>query len=105
MNKLQREKAVVYSDNRLRLDAPMTVGELAMLLAPKEEALSRRRAMIRKSGKRAGPYAGAMDWCVGQGLIPKSAKPGDAVSSLPGELFAPVKDYSRRSVYGTYKNI
>ena len=38
LNKLQQERAVVYSDNCLRLDAVMTCGELAMLLAPKEEA-------------------------------------------------------------------
>ena len=32
--RLQKTRGIVYSDNRLRLDAPMTWGELAMLLAP-----------------------------------------------------------------------
>jgi len=103
MNQLQRERAVVYSDNRLRLNDPMTWGELAMLLAPKEEAISRRWAKIRKSGKREHAYCGAMDWCVEQGLLPRGAKPDAKVTALPSKLFAPVSSYTRRDVYTAYK--
>ncbi len=51
---LAKTRAIVFTDNKLRLDDKMTVGELAMLLAPRDEALSRRVAQLRKTGK-AGP--------------------------------------------------
>jgi peptidoglycan/xylan/chitin deacetylase (PgdA/CDA1 family) len=102
--KLQQERAIVFSDNRLRLDDPMTYGELAMLLAPKNEALDRRWAAIRKSGKHADAYCGAMDWCVEKGLIPVGTKSSDHVTALPDGLFAPVSDHTRRSVYAAFKN-
>ena len=104
LNKLQQERAVVYSDNCLRLDAVMTCGELAMLLAPKEEALGRRWAAVRRSGKHENAYWGAMDWCAEQGLLPRGTKPDAPVTALPEGLFAPVSDFTRRSVYGAYKN-
>lgn len=100
---LQRERAIVYSDNRLRLEDMMTCGELAMLLAPKEEALGRRWGEIRRTGKRQPPYWGAMDWCVQQGLLPKDARPEAPAAALPEELFAPVEGYTRREVYRAYK--
>ena len=100
---LQRERAIVYSDNCLRLDAPMTQGELAMLLSPKEETLHRRWEEIRRTGRRQGPYWGAMDWCAAQGLLPKGAKPDAPVSALPEELFAPARGFTRREVYRAYK--
>ena len=56
---LAKTRAIVFTDNKLRLDDKMTVGELAMLLAPRDEAISRRVAQLRKTGK-AGPYDGAM---------------------------------------------
>lgn len=99
LNALQRERAVVFSDNRLRLQDPMTWGELAMLLAPKEETLDRRWAAIRKSGRHEDAYWGAMDWCGEKGLIPKGTKPGDPVTSLPEGFFDPAADYTRGSVY------
>lgn len=102
---LQRERAVVYSDNRLRLDAPMSLGELAMLLSPREETLQRRWREIRRTGKRQDPCWGAMDWCAEQGLLPKGAKPGAPVTALPEELFAPARDFSRREVYRAYKGV
>lgn len=100
---LEKRRAIVYSDNRLRLDAPMTCGELAMLLCPKEEALSRRHAAVRRSGKREHPYCGAMDWCREQGLLAETAKPGDPLTVLPDGLFDPVSDFTRRSVYAAYR--
>lgn len=101
--KLEKQRAIVYSDNRLRLADPMTVGELAMLLAPKEEAISRRHASIRQSGKHEHAYCGAMEWCVEKGLLPEGAKPDDKVAALPEGLFGPVSDYTRRSVYAAYQ--
>ena len=50
---LAEQRAIVFSDNRLRLDDPMTVGELAMLLTPKADAIARRVAQLRRTG-RAG---------------------------------------------------
>lgn len=100
---LEKQRAIVYSDNRLHLNDPMTWGELAMLLAPKEEALGRRWAKIRASGKHEHAYCGAMDWCREQGLLVRDAKPDDKVTSLPEGLFSPVGDYTRRSVYAAYR--
>lgn len=100
---LQKVRAIVYSDNRLRLDQPMTVGELAMLLCPKEEAISRRWAKIRKTGKHEHAYLGAMDWCAEKGLIQKDAKPGDPIPALPEGHFTGTTDFTRRGVYSAYK--
>ena len=101
--RLQEDRAVAYSDNRLRLDQPMTWGELAMLLCPKEEAMARRWEKIRRSGKREGAYCGALEWCVEQGLIAQSAKPDGLVDALPGSLFGSVKNYTRREIYAVYQ--
>lgn len=101
--RLQRSRAVAYSDNCLRLEVPMTWGELAMLLCPKEEAMARRWEKIRRSGKREGAYCGALEWCVEQGLIAQSAKPDGLVDALPGSLFGSVKNYTRREIYAVYQ--
>ena len=77
--------------------------ELAMLLAPKEEALSRRRNMIRRAGKRIHPYAGALNWCVEQGILNAGCAADAPVTRLPEAFFAPTKDFRRRSVYAAYR--
>lgn len=100
--RLQSDRAVAYSDNRLRLDAPMTWGELAMLLAPKKEAMGRRWAKIRRTGKHEDAYCGALEWCVELGLLPKGTKPEGPVNALPGGLFSPVDGFTRRQVYAAY---
>ena len=99
---LAKTRAIVFTDNKLRLDDKMTVGELAMLLAPRDEALSRRVAQLRKTGK-AGPYDGAMSYCRENGLIDASAKAEDAVTKLPDVIFGKVTDFTRRNVYAAYK--
>ena len=126
LNRLQRTRALVYSDNRLRPDRPMTQGELAMLLAPREETVGRRLAMIRNeafssgksnglqpgkrdrnnktaSGKKVHAYAGALSWCVEQGLLPADASPDAPVTALPASLFEPVSDFTRRSVCRAFR--
>ncbi len=102
LNRLQKDHAIVYSDNRLRLEQTMTVGELAMLLCPKQDALSGRLSRIRKTGK-AHAYAGAMDWCRAQGLIADHAKPDAPVTALPESYFEQPKDFTRRSIYAAYR--
>ena len=82
----------------------MTWGELAMLLAPRAEAIGRRVAKIRETGTPQHANWGAMDWCAEQGLLPRGTKPDAPVTALPEGLFAPVSDFTRRSVYGAYKN-
>lgn len=100
--RLERERAIVYSDNNLRLDDVMSWGELAMLLAPKDEALKLRWDKIKETGKRQEPYWGAMDWCVRHELIPAGARPNEMVTKLPEGLFKPAADMGRRSVYEAY---
>ena len=99
-NALQKIRTVVYSDNRLRLDQPMTWGELAMLLCPQEQAIARRLAHIRKNGQ-AHAYSGALEWCKEQGLLQtgKDISVNAPVNSLPEKYFEPATDYSRRGVY------
>ena len=100
-----KQRAIVFADNTLRLDQVMTIGELAMLMSPREETLKRRWKRIRKTGKRVHPYAGAMEWCIEKGLMPTDAKPDAAVSSLPDGLFDYVRDFTRRSVYGAWRGV
>ncbi len=99
---LAKEHAIVFSDNHLRLDDKMTIGELAMLLAPKKEAISRRVAKIRKD-KKADAYDGALSWCQENGILPTSVKAEQFVESLPEAHFEQTNDFTRRGVYAAYK--
>lgn len=99
---LQKKQAIVFSDNRLRLEAPMTWGELAMLLAPRQQAVSRRLARIRETGQPQHANWGAMDWCAEQGILKYAMDPDGLVTSLPREFFGPVKNHTRRQVYEAY---
>ena len=100
---LQKSRGIVFSDNRLRLDDPMTWGELAMLLAPRGEAIGRRVAKIRETGAPQHANWGAMDWCAEQGILKYAMDPDGTVSSLPSDFFAPAKGYTRRQVYEAYR--
>jgi len=99
---LSKDHAIVYSDNRLRLNQVMTVGELAMLLAPRHETIERRHCKIRKTGKRQHPYCGAMEYCQENGLIETSAKVDDVVTALPSKCFLPTNDFTRRCIYAAF---
>ena len=103
LRRLAETAGIAFTDNCVRLDAVMTWGELAMLLAPRENALAIREEMIRRSGKAVHPYAGAMSWCTGEKLIPASVGPELPVTELPESLFDPVTGFSRREVYAAYK--
>ncbi len=98
---LQRNHAVVYSDNRLRPEAQMTMGELAMLLCPKERLLEKRRQAA--SDKKSTLYHCALELCAEAGLLPQGVRQDAPVCVLPEELFAPVTDCTRRSVLRAYK--
>lgn len=100
---LQKTRGIVYSDNRLRLDAPMTWGELAMLLAPRQEAIVRRVQRIRETGAHQHANWGAMDWCAEQGILKYAMDPDGAVTSLPSEFFTPTKGFTRRQVYEAFQ--
>ena len=78
------------------------VGELAMLLAPKAEAITRRVAQLRQTG-RAGAYDGAMAWCRENGLISEAAHPADHVTALPETWFVPTDSFTRRDVYAAFR--
>ena len=66
----------------------MTWGELAMLLAPRGEAIGRRIQKIRETGTAQHANWGAMDWCAEQGILKYAMDPDGAVSSLPSAYFA-----------------
>lgn len=78
------------------------VGELAMLLAPKAEAITRRVAQLRRAG-RAGAYDGAMAWCRENGLVSEAAHPADHVTALPEAWFVPTDSFTRRDVYAAFR--
>ena len=99
---LAEQRAIVFSDNRLRLDDPMTVGELAMLLTPKADAIARRVAQLHRTG-RAGAYDGAMAWCRENGLVSAAAHPADHVTALPEAWFVPTDGFPRRDVYAAFR--
>jgi hypothetical protein len=95
---------VVFSDNTLRLDQTMTWGELAMLLAPRSEAISRRREQIQTTGKPQHAYWGAMDWCAESGILKYAMDPDAPITSLPSDLFAPTTSFTRRAVYRAFQD-
>ena len=99
---LAGERAVAFSDNTVRPDQPMTVGELAALITPREESLSRRLAVARR-GEKVNAYTGAMEYCKEKELIPSSARENSPVTDLPSELFRPTGDYTRRGVLRALK--
>lgn len=74
-NELQRTHAIAFSDNTLRPDTIMTRGELAMLLAPREEAVNKRienikhKVILPYSLKASHPYSTAMTWAIENKLI------------------------------------
>ena len=91
--RLAKSRGIAYSDNTLRLAKTMTWGELAMLLAPKEEVL--------KADQK--PIPAALAWCKGMGLIDKNAQEKGEVDSLPPVLFSHTADFSRRSVFTAFR--
>lgn len=78
------------------------VGELAMLLTPKTDAIARRVAQLRRTG-RAGAYDGAMAWCRENGLVSAAAHPADHVTALPEAWFVPTDGFTRRDVYAAFR--
>lgn len=79
---LQYTRAVAYSDNTLRPEEPMTKGELAMLLAPREAAVNGRVEKLRAGDKSyAHRYSGAMAWCVEHHLLAAGAVQSEPLES------------------------
>ena len=103
MARLAQRRGVVYSDNRLRLEDRMTMGELAMLLAPKEEAMDLRWARMRRDKKNVHPYYGAVAWCKRERILPRDTNPDAPVTSLPDGIFDNTKTFTRRAVYEAFR--
>ncbi len=76
---LVKTNAIAYTDNTLKPDALMTKGELAVLLAPKEETVNRRIDLLLKGEKTIDgvpirhPYSTAWLWGVKHGYISSSS--------------------------------
>jgi hypothetical protein len=77
---LSKKYAIAYTDNTLHPDNPMTLGELCVLVAPKEETVNNRINALLQGNKRMAslssrhPYSGAVCWAFKNGLISKSDK-------------------------------
>lgn len=102
LTKLAETAGVAFTDNRVRLNKVMTWGELAMLVAPKAEAMAKREKLIRSEGK-AHPYAGAMAWCQAQKLIPAGVSSDALVAELPESKFDTVLIFTRQNVLEAYR--
>lgn len=100
---LQKTRGIVYSDNRLRLDAPMTWGELAMLLAPRGESIQRRIQRIRETGHRPARQLG------GDGLVRRAGYseirhgPGRGRDQPARRVLRFRTTYTRRAVYEAFR--
>ncbi|MBQ6987280.1 MAG: polysaccharide deacetylase family protein [Oscillibacter sp.] len=103
MARLAKRRGVAYSDNRLRLENHMTMGELAMLLAPKEEAMDLRWARMRRDKRRVHPYYGAVAWCKRERILPRDTEPDAPVTELPSGIFDETKTFTRRAVYEAFR--
>ena len=103
MARLAKRRGVAYSDNRLRLENHMTMGELAMLLAPKEEAMDLRWACMRRVKRRVHPYYGAVAWCKRERILPRDTDPDAPVTELPFGIFDKTKTFTRRAVYEAFR--
>ena len=103
MARLAARRGVAYSDNRLRLENHMNMGELAMLLAPKDEAIELRWARMRRDKRRVHPYYGAMAWCKRERILPRDANPDALVTELPDGIFDETKTFTRRAVYEAFR--
>ena len=101
--------AIAYSDNTLQPDKPMTCGELAMLLAPRGEAVKRRIAALRAGNKAfSSRYSGAMDWCKQEHLLPQNTRADAALNAEllknASALFAETPtSFTRRAVLCAYR--
>ena len=103
MARLAKRRGVAYSDNRVRLENHMNMGELAMLLAPKDEAIELRWARMRRDKRRVHPYYGAMAWCKRERILPRDANPDALVTELPDGIFDATKTFTRRAVYEAFR--
>lgn len=107
--RLIQTHAIAYSNNTLQPDKPMTCGELAMLLAPREAAVDwRREQLLAGNNACRSKYSGAMNWCMQQGLLPVSAR---ETAPLSAELLRPAaamfeslpQEFTRRAVLSAYR--
>lgn len=111
-NMLQRTKPIVFSDNTLRLDQPMTKGELAMLIAPRDVSVDKRIEYIKRnkplpySVKATHPYSAAMIWAKDNGHLDSFSgnvsetdfeKCSDFFKYVPNKL-------TRREIYKAFKH-
>ena len=77
---LVKSHAIAFTDNTLRPDEKMKLGELAMLIAPKSESVNKRIDSLVKGEKYIGsiesvhPYSGAVNWCYQNGFIKDTSK-------------------------------
>ena len=72
---LAKTHAIAFTDNTLRPNEKMKLGELAMLIAPKSESVNKRIDALLNKERYLGslptlhPYCGAVNWCKNNGLI------------------------------------
>lgn len=100
-NELQKNKAIVFSDNKLRPDTIMTKGEFAMLIAPKDTVLGK---------KHTSPYNAATQWAIDNGYLTDSKGKLTLDDIKRCEKFFNLSmlntaELTRRNVLLSYKNI
>ena len=72
---LLKDYPICYTDNTLKPDSPMTLGELSMLVAPRSDVVDKRIYAILNNEKLSGPlpsshpYSGAISWAINNNLF------------------------------------
>lgn len=116
---LAKDYAVCYTDNTLRPDAPMTLGELAVLIAPKSETVNKRITAILNDKKTScplplsHPYSGAISWAIDNRVFDNITKSRISSTVTPedfnnlGEIFnvgaIKTSNFSRRNILKSIK--
>lgn len=121
-NQLLKSRAIAFTDNTLRPDSPMTRGELAMLLAPRDIAVNKRLEYIKSNTalpyrlKATHPYSSAMVWAIDNGYIPAVKGKSQPDGYVDSTVLKSCEKFFNRSVFSketitrreillSYKNI
>lgn len=81
---LEKNHAIAFDDNTLRLDKKMTNYELGMFVCPKNISVNERIEKIKNGGKYISEYDVALKYAKDKGVIGANAKGNDPATVLPG---------------------
>lgn len=83
---LEKNHAIAFDDNTLRLDKIMTNYELSMFVCPKNIIVNERIKKIKCGGKYISEYDAALKFAKAKGIIPPGAQGKEPATVLPGSF-------------------